>query len=104
MQLIRDLDTQIKTRGINHRVGTFRYKELGEGEPGTPGNYNLRMVWSQTDFFSPRHRHNFDQVRVQMTGTFSFDDDGVMRPGVMLRVAGCRCDPGRRCQRRRGRF
>ena len=83
MQLIRDQETPIKTRGINHRVGTFRYKELGEGEPGTPGNYNLRMVWSQTDFFSPRHRHNFDQVRVQITGTFSFDDDGVMRPGVV---------------------
>lgn len=82
MQLIRDQETPIKTRGINHRVGTFRYKELGEGEPGAPGNFNLRMVWSQFDFFSPRHRHNFDQVRVQMTGTFSFDDDGVMLPGV----------------------
>ena len=83
MQLIRNQDTPIKTRGINHRVGSFRYKELGEGEPGTPSNFNLRMVWSQTDFFSPRHRHNFDQVRVQMTGTFSFDDDGVMQPGVV---------------------
>lgn len=74
---------QRRTRGINHRVGTFVYKELGEGEPGTPGNFNLRMVWSETDFFSPRHMHNFDQVRVQIQGVFHFDADGSMSPGMV---------------------
>lgn len=83
MRLIRYSDTELKTRGINHRVGTFRYRELGEGTPGTPGNFNLRMVWSEADFFSPRHRHNFDQVRVQIQGTFRFDADGSMEPGCV---------------------
>lgn len=82
MQTVRYADAELKTRGINHRVGTFKYKELGEGLSGTPGNFNLRMVWSETDFFSPRHMHNFDQVRVQIQGTFHFDNDGSMKPGV----------------------
>jgi hypothetical protein len=82
MHFVRYTGLELKTRGVNHRVGSFRYKELGEGTPGTPGNYNLRLVWSETDFFSPRHMHNFDQVRVQMQGTFRFDADGTMKPGV----------------------
>jgi hypothetical protein len=81
MQLIHYTDTELKTRGINHRVGTFRYKDLGEGEAGTPGNFFLRLVWSQTDFFSPRHLHNFDQIRVQIQGEFDFAGDGLMKPG-----------------------
>ena len=83
MHIARDAQTPIKTRGINHRVGTFRYKDLGEGVEGTPGNYFLRLVWSQADFFSPRHLHNFDQVRVQIEGEFDFASDGVMKPGVI---------------------
>ena len=83
MQLIRYADTELQTRGINHRVGTFRFKDLGEGEAGTPGNFFLRLVWSQTDFFSPRHLHNFDQVRVQLEGEFDFATDGVMKPGAV---------------------
>lgn len=83
MQLIRYADTELQTRGINHRVGTFRFKDLGEGVAGTPGNFFLRLVWSQTDFFSPRHLHNFDQVRVQLEGEFDFATDGVMKPGAV---------------------
>ena len=82
MQFVRYANLELKTRGVNHRVGSFRYKQLGEGTLGTPDNYNLRLVWSETDFFSPRHMHNFDQVRVQMQGTFYFDADGTMKPGV----------------------
>ena len=83
MQLIRYADTELQTRGINHRVGTFRFKDLGEGVAGTPGNFFLRLVWSQTDFFSPRHLHNFDQVRVQLQGEFDFATDGGMKPGTV---------------------
>ncbi len=83
MQRIDYAATERRTRSVNHRVGTFLYKELGEGQPGTPGNFNLRMVWSESDFFSPRHMHNFDQVRVQIQGNFHFDTDGSMAPGTV---------------------
>lgn len=83
MHLIRYQDTELKTRGINHRVGSFRYKDLGEGVPGTADNFFLRLVWSQTDFFSPRHLHNFDQLRVQIEGEFDFATDGAMKLGAI---------------------
>jgi hypothetical protein len=71
----------LHTRGANHRQGSFRYKDLGQGTPGRLDNYYLRLVWTEGDFFSPRHMHNFDQVRVQLKGRFSFDKDGTMHPG-----------------------
>jgi hypothetical protein len=71
----------LHTRGTNHRQGSFRYKDLGQGTPGRLDNFYLRIVWTEGDFFSPRHMHNFDQVRVQLAGRFSFDKDGTMHPG-----------------------
>jgi hypothetical protein len=73
----------LHTRGANHRQGSFRYKDLGQGTPGELGNFYLRLVWTEGDFFSPRHMHNFDQVRVQIAGRFSFDKDGTMHPGAI---------------------
>jgi hypothetical protein len=73
----------LHTRGTNHRQGSFRYKDLGQGTPGQLGNFYLRIVWTEGDFFSPRHMHNFDQVRVQLKGRFSFDKDGTMHPGAI---------------------
>jgi hypothetical protein len=83
MQWVRYEDTPIQARGVNHRVGSFRFKDLGQGLAGDPANFYLRMVWSEGDFFSPRHMHNFDQVRVQLKGTFHFDQDGSMAPGAI---------------------
>jgi hypothetical protein len=83
VQYVRHAELALQTRGINHRVGSFRFKELGAGQAGSPGNFLLRLVTSDTDFFSPRHRHNFDQVRVQIQGCFQFDADGSMAPGAI---------------------
>lgn len=52
------------------------------GEPGTPGNFSLQLSSTPT-YFSPRHRHNFDQVRFQLEGDFDFGADGVMKPGFV---------------------
>lgn len=83
MQFICFNDAPLHTRRENHRVGTFRYKDLGQGMPGQPGNFYLRWVRSESDFFSPRHFHNFDQVRLQLRGTFAFGEDGTMHPGTI---------------------
>jgi hypothetical protein len=53
-----------------------------EGEPG-PDNFALKLVNIQGDFFSPRHRHNFDQVRLQLEGSFDYDRDGCFTPGAI---------------------
>jgi hypothetical protein len=53
------------------------------GEPGTPGNFSLELVHTTDSFFSPRHRHNFDQFRYQVAGEFDFDRNGKMQPGIL---------------------
>ena len=83
MDLVNYEQAALHTRAVNHREGSFRYKDLGQGTPGRPENFYLRMVWTEGDFFSPRHMHNFDQVRVQIKGRFSFDKDGTMHPGCI---------------------
>ena len=60
--------------------GTLRSRRLLTGEPGTPGNFSLQLSSTPT-YFSPRHRHNFDQMRYQLAGDFDFGTDGAMRPG-----------------------
>ncbi|NUO72058.1 MAG: hypothetical protein HOQ10_05010 [Frateuria sp.] len=68
----------------NHaRAGVFHSQSLLHGPEGTPENFYLQLSHLHNDFFSPRHRHNFDQVRVQLLGDASFTRDGVMRAGTI---------------------
>jgi hypothetical protein len=64
------------------REGVLRSRRLLTGEPGTPGNFSLQLSSTPT-YDSPRHRHNFDQVRFQLRGDFNFSADGVMKPGYV---------------------
>ncbi|MGA3295043.1 MAG: hypothetical protein ABSE45_13795 [Candidatus Acidiferrales bacterium] len=64
------------------REGTLRTRRLLVGEPGTPGNFSLQLSSTPT-YSSPRHRHNFDQVRYQLEGDFDFATDGAMKPGFV---------------------
>jgi len=65
------------------RAGLFHSQSLLNGPEGTPENFYLQLSQLHNDFYSPRHRHNFDQVRVQLVGDASFTRDGVMRPGTI---------------------
>jgi hypothetical protein len=65
------------------RAGLFHSQSLLTGPEGTPENFYVQLSHLHNDFFSPRHRHNFDQVRVQLVGDASFTRDGVMRPGMV---------------------
>ena len=62
------------------REGAFYSQRLLAGEPGAPGNFSLQLVSTPNTYNSPRHRHNFDQVRYQIEGEFDFDTDGKMVP------------------------
>jgi hypothetical protein len=70
-------------RGLEHRGGTFHYRNLMEGAPGTIDNFQLSMGRNDKDFVSPRHRHNFDQFRFQLEGDLNFDRDGKMTPTML---------------------
>jgi hypothetical protein len=81
MQLIHADEVEWK-RGLQHRGGTFHYRHLLEGRAGTPGNFHFGIGQQDGDFVSPRHRHNFDQFRIQIEGTSDFDRNGKMAAGT----------------------
>lgn len=70
-------------RGLEHRGGTFHFRRLMEGEPGTLGNFQLSYGQMGGEFYSPRHRHNFEQVRFQLEGTLDYDRDGKLTKGMV---------------------
>ncbi len=54
------------------RGGVIRFKCLLEGREGTPSNYSLVLADTDVSFKSPRHRHNFDQIRITLEGSTNF--------------------------------
>jgi hypothetical protein len=55
-------------RGGNNSVGT-----LLEGDPDSPGNYALTIVRTgDSPGGSPRHRHDFEQIRLPLVGPQSY--------------------------------
>lgn len=65
------------------RAGGFSSRRLLDGREGSPGNFSLQLSLTPDSYFSPRHRHNFDQVRYQLDGEYDFSSDGVMKPGTV---------------------
>jgi len=62
------------------REGAFYSRRILNGTPGKPGNFSLQ-IGVTPNYYSPRHRHNFDQVRYQIEGDFNFGADGAMKAG-----------------------
>ena len=83
MRIVHGDQVEEKIRIHQHRQGMFRHRTVATGEPGTPGNFILELVRTTDDFFSPRHKHNFDQFRYQLEGEFDFDRNGKMTPGTI---------------------
>ena len=54
---------------VAHRAGgEVAHKRLFEGEEGSPDNYVLVMSREPKSYFSPRHRHPWDQIRFCLEG------------------------------------
>jgi hypothetical protein len=56
----------------NLRGGRIVFKELLRGEERTPTNFSLVLADTDVTFKSPRHRHNFDQLRITLEGSTNF--------------------------------
>ena len=83
MIVIRGSELPMVKRKETQREGRFIEKTFLKGTAGTPDNFKFYLVQQFGDFYSPRHRHNFEQVRLQLEGTTSYDKDGIMTPGVL---------------------
>src|SRR5438105_2837388 len=64
-----------------HRSGRIEFKRLLQGQEGTPGNFELSLVRSGGDYFTPRHRHNFDQIRYCLQGSMNYAPSKDLEPG-----------------------
>jgi hypothetical protein len=63
------------------RGGNIGFRDLMTGQPGSPGNYGLQMVHIEDEYHAPQHRHNFEQVRIMLEGSFGFGPGLVQQEG-----------------------
>ena len=73
-----------KTRWRQNKAnvrGNLAIKKLLVGQPGAPENYLCNIARSAGDYASPRHRHNFDQVRLLLDGKLPVTPRRSMTPG-----------------------
>ncbi|HEV8022076.1 MAG TPA: hypothetical protein VGP41_12470 [Candidatus Lustribacter sp.] len=59
---------------MDHPTGQIAFHHLLKGTDGTPENFMYILGRQDRDFFMPRHRHNFDQIRLPLTGTMNHGD------------------------------
>ncbi|HLY58543.1 MAG TPA: hypothetical protein VKS60_23475 [Stellaceae bacterium] len=64
-----------------HRHGGMAHKLLFEGEEGSPDNFLLVLAREGADYYSPRHRHAWDQVRLCLEGAIPIGKDWYVRAG-----------------------
>jgi len=69
-EIVHSKDLFFKTLGFTHRVGEPSFKYLFKGFPNTPNNYLFALALQRT-FYSPVHKHNFEQFRYAHKGSFS---------------------------------
>lgn len=66
-----------------HRSGAIDFKRLLQGTAGAPDNFELSIVRTVGDYYTPRHRHNFDQVRLCLEGAMNIAPGKNLRPGMV---------------------
>ena len=82
MKIVQTDEIPLK-RGLEHRGGIFHGRIMVEGEPGALDNFQLSFGQMGGDFNSPRHRHNFEQIRYQLEGVLDYGRDGKLVAGMV---------------------
>jgi hypothetical protein len=65
-----------------HRSGGIDFKRLLQGTAGSLDNFEFSLVRTAGDYFTPRHRHNFDQVRYCIEGTMNYAPGKDLKAGT----------------------
>lgn len=82
MQTVRAADVEWGSVS-GHRSGGIDFKRLLQGTPGAPDNFELSIVRTAGDYFTPRHRHNFDQVRLCLEGAMNYAPGRDLKAGTV---------------------
>lgn len=64
-----------------HRPGGIQLTSLLNGKENSLDNFDLMIIDAGSDYHTPRHRHNFDQIRVMLSGSFEWETDSVQDEG-----------------------
>ncbi|RAL02597.1 uncharacterized protein BO80DRAFT_500868 [Aspergillus ibericus CBS 121593] len=67
---------------LTHRGPGLSFKHLFLGPESTPENYLFSLA-HQSIFYSPRHKHNFDQFRFAYKNSVSISPDIVLQEGEL---------------------
>jgi hypothetical protein len=65
----------------DHPTGTVSFQHMLKGEPNSPDNFMYILGRQDADFWMPRHRHNFEQIRLPLRGDMNLGRDLVLREG-----------------------
>jgi hypothetical protein len=65
----------------NFRAGGKQYQTLLAGAEGAPDNYRLVLVRQTGALDTPRHKHNFDQLRLCLEGRINYGRNRWIEPG-----------------------
>jgi hypothetical protein len=83
------------TSDYNQQPATMR--ELLKGTPGEPGNFEMVVITGTMEGIqrlNPRHRHNFDQIRMCLSGKVEWTPGNPTPPGsITYFPAGCYYGP-----------
>lgn len=81
MRVSKAADTDVEAVG-SMREGKLDQRHLLFGEDGSPNNYDLNMGHTGGGGWrTPRHRHNFDQVRYVIEGKLPYTETDVLEQG-----------------------
>jgi hypothetical protein len=83
MKIVHYSDTGSEVQKNAPRQGRFEFKRLLEGTVGSPDNFIFRITNLDSGFYSPRHCHNFDQIRFILNGETDFSKDGKLKAGMI---------------------
>ncbi|KAH8690238.1 hypothetical protein BGW36DRAFT_390430 [Talaromyces proteolyticus] len=82
MDIVHGKNAEFVPPPLKHRGDGLAFKDLFRGQNGTPENYYLSVA-RQGDFYSPRHKHNFDQFRFALRNEVSISPDMLLREGEL---------------------
>lgn len=71
MRLVRPDDVEWEQIS-RHRKESPWFRRLLQGKRGALDNYEFALVRVEDRYDTPRHNHNFDQVRIMLDGSFDF--------------------------------
>jgi hypothetical protein len=73
---------EYRALGFKHRVGEPEFKYLFQGVEGHPSNHLFALA-RQKHFYSPIHKHNFEQFRYAFRGSFTIGQNLTIEEGEL---------------------